>query len=137
MQAATAGTLNEGQFYKDSALNIASFGTASEIKATVDLAKGNITPDQYGERMVSSGVNQLATAGLLKAGGASSEGGSPSGSASQTTIVKKVIIDEATHPESAQHALEAQKAGQPDVVTANRPGTTANRRDALQGKLLA
>jgi RHS repeat-associated protein len=45
----------------------------------------------------------------------------------------KIIIDGSQHPESAQHAAEAQAAGHPKVVTINRPGAKGNRRAAQKG----
>ncbi|NGO78156.1 DNRLRE domain-containing protein [Streptomyces sp. YC504] len=44
-----------------------------------------------------------------------------------------VEIDKATHPESAQHILDAQAAGQPSVLTINRGGAKQNRKDSLRG----
>lgn len=44
-----------------------------------------------------------------------------------------VEIDKATHPESAQHILDAQAAGHPKVLTINRGGAKQNRKDSLRG----
>ncbi|MEV4708509.1 RHS repeat-associated core domain-containing protein [Actinoplanes sp. NPDC049316] len=45
----------------------------------------------------------------------------------------EVPISRATHPQSAQHIEDAQAAGHPDIVTINRPGAKANRRESLRG----
>jgi RHS repeat-associated protein len=46
---------------------------------------------------------------------------------------KEVVIDGSKYPESAQHAADAQKAGQPDTLTVDRTGAKQNRRDATSG----
>jgi RHS repeat-associated protein len=53
------------------------------------------------------------------------------GTATQTP--KDVYIDPAKYPASAGHAADAIKAGQPDVLTVNRPGADANRAAATAG----
>lgn len=45
---------------------------------------------------------------------------------------KKSQIDGSKHPEAAQHASDAQKAGQPDTLTVDRAGAK-NRREATSG----
>ena len=45
----------------------------------------------------------------------------------------QVYIDSSKHPESAQHALDAQTNGKPDVLTVARPGADANRAESLKG----
>lgn len=46
---------------------------------------------------------------------------------------RDVTIDKERHPQSAEHARDAQRAGQPDTLTIDREGRDANRRDALRG----
>ena len=46
---------------------------------------------------------------------------------------KEVVIDGSKHPEAAANAADAQKAGQPSVVTVDRPGAADRRRESLQG----
>jgi len=45
----------------------------------------------------------------------------------------EIVIDGNQHPESAQHAAEAQAAGHPADVTIDRAGAPANRAEALRG----
>ena len=47
---------------------------------------------------------------------------------------KQILVPEDRFPESAAHIRDAQAAGQPSVVTINRPGAKDNRRDSLRGK---
>jgi RHS repeat-associated protein len=56
-------------------------------------------------------------------------GTSPQGD--QYDVVLEVPEDE--YPESAQHITDAQKAGHDDVLTVDRSGARANRRDSLRG----
>lgn len=44
-----------------------------------------------------------------------------------------VVIDSAQYPESAEHIRAAVKAGQPAMLTLNRSGADANRRQSLVG----
>ena len=46
----------------------------------------------------------------------------------------KIIVAEDRFPESAQHIKDAQQAGQPNILTIDRAGASANRRAALKGK---
>ncbi len=46
---------------------------------------------------------------------------------------KKVSVSRSRHPESAAHIDEAQAAGQPSVLTVDRGGAKANRRQSLKG----
>jgi RHS repeat-associated protein len=46
---------------------------------------------------------------------------------------KDVYIDPSKYPEAAGHAADAQKAGQPDVLTVQRPGATGRRAAATAG----
>lgn len=46
---------------------------------------------------------------------------------------KEVTIDGSKHPEAAQNATDAQKAGQPDTLTVDRAGAKNRRREALSG----
>lgn len=41
---------------------------------------------------------------------------------------RTVTISKTAHPQSAQHILDAQKAGHPSTLTIDRPGATARRR---------
>ena len=45
----------------------------------------------------------------------------------------EIVIDGNQHPESAQHAADAQAAGHPADVTIDRGGAAGNRADALRG----
>ena len=49
------------------------------------------------------------------------------------TEPKEVVVDAAKHPESAKHVEDAQKAGQPDVLTVDRGGAKNNRKESLKG----
>jgi len=46
--------------------------------------------------------------------------------------VTDVIVDSSKHPESAAHIRDAQAAGQPKVLTLNRGGANANRRESMK-----
>lgn len=46
---------------------------------------------------------------------------------------KPVYIDPEEYPESAQHAGDAQAAGQPGVLTVDRPGAAGRRRSSTTG----
>ena len=50
---------------------------------------------------------------------------------------KTIYIDSATAPESAQHILDAQAAGQPNPLTLMRAGKRARRRAAMRASGLA
>lgn len=47
--------------------------------------------------------------------------------------IKEVIVSRAKHPEAAQHILDAQAAGQPDVLTIDRSVAPANRSASTNG----
>lgn len=47
--------------------------------------------------------------------------------------VREIVVSADRHPESAAHIRDAQAAGQPKVLTINRKGAAANRREALRG----
>ena len=47
--------------------------------------------------------------------------------------VVEIYLSKSSYPESAQHILDAISAGQPDVLTIDREGATANRGEALDG----
>ena len=47
--------------------------------------------------------------------------------------VVEVVIDAKKYPQSAQHIEDAQAAGQPKVLTVDRSGAAARRRDSLRG----
>jgi hypothetical protein len=50
-----------------------------------------------------------------------------------TNEPKEVVIDGNKYPESAQHVEDAQKAGQPSVLTVDRGGAKNNRKESLKG----
>ena len=45
----------------------------------------------------------------------------------------EVIVDKQKYPESAQHIDEAQAEGHPTILTIDRGGAKANRRESLRG----
>lgn len=47
---------------------------------------------------------------------------------------KKVSLSAKKYPQSAKHALDAQKAGAPKTLTMDRSGASSQRRAALKGK---
>ncbi|SOD50479.1 RHS repeat-associated core domain-containing protein [Pseudoxanthomonas wuyuanensis] len=47
--------------------------------------------------------------------------------------ITEISIPAGRYPESATHIKDAQEAGQPSVLTVNRQGAAANRREALRG----
>ncbi len=47
---------------------------------------------------------------------------------------KTIVISRSRHPESAAHIREAQNAGQPSILTIDRTGARARRREALTGQ---
>ena len=48
-------------------------------------------------------------------------------------IVKDITLSRSVHGEAAEHAADAIKAGQPDVLTIDRAGAAANRAESLGG----
>jgi len=48
--------------------------------------------------------------------------------------IHQVTISAKKYPESAKHIRDAQKAGHPKVLTADRTNAKANRRASLRGK---
>ena len=46
---------------------------------------------------------------------------------------KDITVSRSRFPESAQHIDDAIEAGQPSVLTINRAGANANRRESLRG----
>ena len=46
--------------------------------------------------------------------------------------IVEVVVDSTKYPESARHIKEAQAAGHPKVMTINRAGANANRRESLK-----
>ncbi len=57
----------------------------------------------------------------------------PSLKPDQSTPVAKIItISKSRYPESAQHIEDAVAAGQPDILTIDRPNTQSRRRDSLR-----
>jgi RHS repeat-associated protein len=53
--------------------------------------------------------------------------------AKATSQPKDVYIDPNKYPAAAGHAEDAQKAGQPDVLTVRRPGASGRRAEATAG----
>jgi hypothetical protein len=47
--------------------------------------------------------------------------------------IPNVYLYMSRHPEAAQHALDAQNAGHPSILTIDRPGRKARSRQALRG----
>ena len=52
---------------------------------------------------------------------------------SESGAPKDVYIDPNKYPDAAGHAENAQKAGQPDVLTVQRPGASDRRNQATSG----
>ena len=46
--------------------------------------------------------------------------------------IVEVVVDSTKYPESARHIKEAQATGHPKVMTINRAGANANRRESLK-----
>lgn len=65
-------------------------------------------------------IGAAATAGKFGAKGADA-------------VAKDITLSRRTHGEAAEHAADAIRAGQPDVLTIYRPGTTTNRAGSLGG----
>lgn len=50
-----------------------------------------------------------------------------------TNVAKEVTLSQSRHGEAAKHVADAIKSGKPDVLTINRPGTSANRAQSIGG----
>jgi RHS repeat-associated protein len=48
--------------------------------------------------------------------------------------VRTVTVSRRAHPEAAAHIERAQTAGHPRMLTANRPGASSNRAEAMRGQ---
>jgi RHS repeat-associated protein len=63
----------------------------------------------------------------------SSTPAAPAAAPASGSAKPEIVIDGNQHPESAQHAADAQAAGHPADVTIDRAGDAGNRADALRG----
>ncbi|MBZ5709637.1 toxin TcdB middle/N-terminal domain-containing protein [Nannocystis pusilla] len=48
-------------------------------------------------------------------------------------VVKDVQLRLSRHPKASQHVLDAKRAGHPDVLTIERPGTSGRRAQSMKG----
>lgn len=53
--------------------------------------------------------------------------------AARPTVNGAITISRSKYPQSAQHILDAQRAGHPKELTINRTGAKDNRKQSLQG----
>ena len=82
------------------------------------------------------GVTAVGVAGVAIYHHMHSENSSEQGTSQQPAPAetpKKVYIDPNKYPAAAGHAEDAQKAGQPDVVTVQTPGASGRRAAATSG----
>ncbi len=78
-------------------------------------------------------VAKLRKSKRLKNAGNTASAPPPPAAGGKGAIRKVVIVDGKKYPESAKHIRDAQAAGQPKVLTINRPGTKSNRDASLKG----
>ena len=90
--------------------------------------------EETGRTLVYAGAGGgLARAGAATAEAASAQGIRGATNAEETAVDADVTVSASRYPESAQHIQDAQAAGQPQVLTADRAGAAARRAEALKG----
>jgi hypothetical protein len=65
-KALSRGDVELGSYYKANVLNLATAGTYGQMEATVEWSYGNISDDEFTERVGGTGVVQLGSAGFMK-----------------------------------------------------------------------